>query len=339
MELDVKKIVDSFGLELVDYVKVRAVYMCNTKTGVRSLKESSLPKDRLLFQYYAKEHLHKNGFHNTDRFEINKVTNLPYYEEDNKVYIMTYWISGRECELENPIEMELAVRTLANLHIASMGFVMPDGAKTKDDLGKIPEMYQKRRSELVRFKNKIERQVTKNDFDKGFISNIKEFIQKADEAILTLQKSKYYELVNATRRDNSFCHHDYAFHNIIINDDNEVSVIDFDYSCYEIRVYDLANIIKRHMRKCFWDIEEAKKIVEIYHSVNRLNREELMVLKAILTFPQKFWRIVNRYYNSKRNWENGTFLSKLQNEIEQKDSHTEFIRNYDMRILNVVECV
>ena len=120
---------------------------------------------------------------------------------------------------------------------------------------------------------------------------------------------------------------DYAHRNIIMGDD-KVHIINFDYCCYELRVYDVANLIRRKMRKCNWDIKKAISILDKYCSVEPLSKDDFVVLKIILQFPQKFWRVANRYYNSRRSWSERSFMARLREVTGEMDYHKKFIRNF-----------
>ena len=48
----------------------------------------------------------------------------------------------------------------------------------------------------------------------------------------------------------------------------------------------------------------------------------------MLQFPQKFWRVINRYYNSKRHWAQN-FTIMLEDVIKEKDAHVDFMDKFD----------
>jgi MinD superfamily P-loop ATPase len=83
------------------------------------------------------------------------------------------------------------------------------------------------------------------------------------------------------------------------------------------------------MRKCYWDINEAKVIIDAYKSVESISEEEFIVMKIMLQFPQKFWRVVNKYYNSRRCWRDKTFEKKLLEVIDEIEYHKKFLDNYN----------
>ena len=66
-----------------------------------------------------------------------------------------------------------------------------------------------------------------------------------------------------------------------------------------------------------------------YRQIEELSSDELIVLKIILQFPQKFWRVINKYYNSKRSWSEKSFILRLQEVIEEIEYHKQFIEKFD----------
>ena len=139
---------------------------------------------------------------------------------------------------------------------------------------------------------------------------------------------EYIRLVDKARKDGSVCHCDLSYQNILA-DGKDVYVVNFESCAKEIKIYDLANLIRRKMRKCDWNIGEAKFMLENYNKQNSLSKDDLIVLRAILMFPQKFWRIANKYYNMKRGWAEKSMQTKLQEAIAEKDAHYSFLKEFE----------
>ncbi len=143
-----------------------------------------------------------------------------------------------------------------------------------------------------------------------------------------LYSSKYNKLVESTRKEGMLCHHDYSYQNILLKND-KTSIINFDYCNLELKIYDIVNMLRRRMRKCNWDIHKAKIILDVYREIEPLEADEIKVMKSMLLFPQKFWRVINRYYNSKRCWAQKNFTSILMDVISEKESHIQFMKDFD----------
>ncbi len=79
------------------------------------------------------------------------------------------------------------------------------------------------------------------------------------------------------------------------------------------------------LKRVDWDINFAKAIIEAYNSVSPLSKEEYQVLYAYLQFPQRYWRLANRYYYNEVNWGQGTFTNKLQSIINEKEKYLKLL--------------
>ncbi len=143
-----------------------------------------------------------------------------------------------------------------------------------------------------------------------------------------LESSNYLELCRIADEEKSFCHHDYTYHNIIIDNNNSVHVIDFDYCKKEIRAYDISLFMIKVLKRMDWNIEYANLILDAYNEVSPLRQDEYKVLFAFLLFPQRFWRLANRYYYNEVNWAQTTFNNKIEGLIEEQDKYNNFIEEF-----------
>ena len=320
-----REIAVNYGLEVKNIVPCKDTYMVHTDKGRKILKKMMFSPERILFIHGAKEHLVNKGFANVDRY-MATLKGEPCFPFDNANYVLYDLLEGRECNFDNDTEVCKAAVLLAAMHSASRGYRALEGSKIQDELGMLPVYFNKRLEDIKKLK-KIAKK-GKSRFDHMLLENADYFIGLGEQAAAELEKSNYTSLVNEARADGVFCHHDFTHHNIICSED-ALSVINFDYCCLELKIYDLANLIRRKMRKCNWDMDKAVLILDGYNSVEQLSRDETAVMKLILQFPQKFWRVVNRYYNSRRSWSERSFIVKLQEVIDEVDGHRKFIDSYN----------
>ena len=82
------------------------------------------------------------------------------------------------------------------------------------------------------------------------------------------------------------------------------------------------------LKRCNWDFEFGKAILEAYNSEVPLKEEEYKVIYAYLQFPQRYWRLANRYYYNEVNWGQNTFTKKLESIINEKDEYMNFLEKY-----------
>lgn len=319
-----REITANYGLEVKNIAPYKDAYMVQTDKGRKILKKMQFSPERILFIHGAKEHLINNGFLGVDRYHVT-CKGFPCFIFDNSSYVLYDLLEGHECNFDDDKEVIRSAKILADMHSASRGYLPPEGSKIQDDLGLLPVYFNKRLEDIKKLKKFAKK--GKSSFDHLFLEYSDYFISMGEDALTQLEGSNYARLVEEAREQRSFCHHDFTHHNILLSD-NGFSLINFDYCCFELRVYDIANLIRRKMRKCNWDMDKAKMILEAYNRVEPLSADEMAVMKTILQFPQKFWRVVNRYYNSRRSWSEKSFVAKLREVLDELDDHRTFIDNY-----------
>jgi CotS family spore coat protein len=314
-----------YDIDFKGIVHLKDLNIINTSKGKKVLKKCTVCPERIHFIHGAKEHLYLNDFKNIDRYLCTN-EGEPYFNIEGNNYTINDLIEGNECNFDLRCDIINASKLLAYLHKASRGYIVPECCSVKDELGKLPVYYSKRLEEIKKLKKAAKR--GKSKFDYLFLKYVDYFYSMGEESIEALNESKYNELAFQTREEGIFCHHDFTYRNII-NGTGGMSVINFEYCCYEIRVYDLANFLRRKMRKCNWNTNEAGVILDNYNSVESLSRDEFVILKLLLKFPQKFWRVSNKYYNSRRSWSEKSFIDKLQEVIDEAEYHKNFIEKFD----------
>ena len=61
----------------------------------------------------------------------------------------------------------------------------------------------------------------------------------------------------------------------------------------------------------------AEEMLKTYHRIRPISAEEWENLKIRFTYPEKFWKIANRYYCSRKVWDSGQNYEKLYRENGQ----------------------
>lgn len=316
-----------FDIKIEKLKPNRGVYFLKTNKGEKCLKKVNYGIQKLLFVYGAKEYLISNGFDRLDRYNLN-VEGQPYAIINEDIYTLSEWIPGREADFRNEDDLIISAKNLANMHIASRGYEPPENSKLKTDLFRWPYLMEKRVRALDKMRNMARKRNNKNDFEFNYIKTVDFYKELGKRAIKVLQESEYEELCKIAEEEKTFCHHDYTYHNIIIGNDNDVNVIDFDYCKREIRIYDIYSFLVKVLKRLDWNIDYAKLILNCYNEVYPLKECEYKVLFAFLLFPQRFWRLCNRYYYNEVNWPLKTFSNKMEELISEQDKYIKFIEDF-----------
>lgn len=317
-----------FDIKIETIKANKGIYYLKTNKGERCLKRINYGPQKLLFVYGAKEHLIKNGFDKIDGYYLN-IDGEPYALVNEDLYTLSKWLEGRECNFHNIEEVKMAAKTLAKMHEASKGYDPPENSKLKSDLGRWTHLMKKRIKSLDKMRDMTRKKNNKSEFDLIYLKSMEFYKNIGREALTALEESSYYELCAVAEMEKSFCHHDFTYHNIIINEDNDVYVIDFDFCKREVRAFDISNFMIKVLKRVDWDMRFAEAIIDSYSEVSKIKEEEYKVLYAYLKFPQRYWRLANRYYYNEVNWGQNAFASKLQGIIDEREKYMSFLSQFE----------
>lgn len=325
--MNIDAIAREFGCRVLYSKPLRAVNLAQTDRGLVIIKETYREPDKILYIHGLKEYLHEKGFTRLDRYLPSKYQ-LPFTIYENRIFVMEDYISGRECSFTNPYDRTAIIKSLACLHNAGRGYVPPTGAARRNNIGKWEKSYRKKIDDLIEFKALAGGKKKKSQFDRQFLEDVDLYIEMCYRGLDTLKDSEYQNKCKKAKADNVICHHDYTYHNLIIGYDGQVNVIDFDYSCHELPVYDLASLIQKILRRYSFDTGMAMEMIEVYDSVAPIDKDDLQLMLSLFEFPQKFWRITARYYREKTGWDEKTFLSKYDDIVIMKEFILDFVEEF-----------
>lgn len=318
---------DRFNLSVDDVVPVRGVYMASTNKGEKILKKVNYTKEELKFIYSILSYI-RNKFSRIVDFVKTKDGEI-YTIWDGNMYCIMDVVQGKECNFSNPIDLSAAAKGICELHYASEGFKNSMNAKYNN--GKLIDTFKRRIQEMEFFKNIASVHTNKTEFDGIFLDNVDYYIDEIKKSTDMLQKSYYYKLCSEEDKI-AICHHDLAYHNILINNE-EAYFVDFDYAIIDLKAHDLCNFINKVEKNFAFDIEKSITIIESYCTKNSLNKRELEVLHAMLTFPEDFYSISKDYYTKRKDWDETVFLDRLRRKAGYKEDREEFLSNFKTKIV------
>jgi len=325
--MNIDAIAREFGCRILYSKPLRAVNLAQTDRGLMIIKEAYREPDKIMYIHGLKEYLYEQGFTRLDRYLPSRYQ-LPFTIYENRIFVMEEYIGGRECTFTNPYDRNAVVRALARLHNAGRGYVPATGAARRNNIGKWEKSYRKKLEDLIEFKAMAREKKKKSRFDMQFLEDVDFYIEMCYRGFDTLKDSDYTEICRKAKTDNVICHHDYTYHNLIIGYDGEVNVIDFDYSCHELPLYDLASLIQKILRRYSYNADMALETIGVYDGIAPVGKKDLVLMLSLFEFPQKFWRISERYYRGKTGWEEKTFLSKYNDIVIMKEFVLDFVEEF-----------
>lgn len=326
--LEVQKTVqNAYNLDIQFMEKIKNVYKIHAEDKQYCLKVIKYDFGHFLFILSAIKHLQGKGFKSIPEI-IKTEERRDYISLGQNYAYLTKWINSRECNYDNPVDVLLASSKLAELHKKSRGFEVAESMNPRVGWFKWIETFKTRGSEILDFKKRIYKKENKTEFDEIYMSMMKEELERAETSIKHLIKSEYLQVMKNEIYSKGFCHHDYANHNVLIDANGEVNIIDFDYCILDSHLHDLGSLLIRRMKNGRWSIESSLLVLEAYNSINRVNQIDIPIIAAFMEFPQDYWQVGIQYYWEKQPWDEDFFLKKLRKINSDKDEKQEFIDEF-----------
>lgn len=317
-------ILDNYELQILRTWKGRGSILCETNQGIKILKEYNGSKNKIAFLKQLLDKTRENGFSEIEGIQLNK-EGEPFCEDtDRTVYIVKDYFEGRECNIKEETECIAAVKTLAKLHLA---MTLPE---MKEDiyLYQLPIVHEfdKRNKELRKVRKYLKEKGQKTEFELYLQQNYDFFFDRALETAEELNQYPVQKWMQQLKENGTFCHGDYQYHNILFHGE-QVNIINFEKNAIDDPIRDLYLFVRKLMEKNNWDIQLGKTLIEEYSKERSISVEELIQLVYRFKYPEKFWKIVNFYYNNTKSWIPLRNKEKLEKILYQEKAKDEFIES------------
>lgn len=316
-------VLEQYSLTIKQMYKFGGALYLETEQGFFMLRQRPVKEGRAVFEEKIKALIVENGFENVDKAVKNNEEK--YVTEGNygETYILRKWYKGDECELTDSTSVLKAVEALGRIHRTMWGLEVEE--KVPYVAQTVAEKFSRRTGEMRRIITYLRKQKQKNEFEAWMEKQLPVYVEQAYKADAYLNKEYDSSLLKDAITGGGLFHGGFTGHNVIMDD--EVAIVNFDKSKIGPKVHDLYHFMRKCGEKNCWDISLMDKIMDGYYRENLLDDREVNVLRAQLLYPEKFWKIVNMYYNGKKSWIPGKVEEKLTSVCGMQDKKEEFLRS------------
>lgn len=334
MEEKIRYLLENYPLEVKQLYRGRSAWLCETNQGLKLIREYKGSPKRLECERKVKTHLRNHGCAYIDQIIQNQEGSCLTQDSDGTAYVLTDWYRGRECNPRDKEEVLTAVVHMAGMHRQMQGINenLSEGTEASEAFGEnifhtkniLQEMEQRSR-ELRKIRNYVMRKKQKNDFDRKFMEVYAEIENDAQRAKQILMDMDYLGIFEEICRERFLCHGDFNQHNLIMLR-GEIAVVHFDRMHMEVQASDLYMFMRKVLEKNRWNTGLGMAMLRAYQRVRPMNYREMRCLYALMLFPEKFWKIANRYHNSRKSWMSGQNMMKLEKLIREKELKNGFLK-------------
>ena len=316
---------DNYEIEVKRTWKGRGAILCESDKGLLILKEYHGPMNKIYFQDTLLKHIRESGCLLVESILKTKEDELIVYDQDRIPYIVKSYFEGKECNNREVEECRDAVRVLAKLHNCSD---MSDWEElASQPVFRIEKEYEKHNKELKKVRRFLREKSQKTAFEIYLMEHYDYFF---DIALQVTGEMHYYIYDGKTKKQDGFpefsivCHGDYQYHNIIQTADG-MALINFEKCVRDNPVRDLYLFMRKLLEKNNWSLTLGDTLLCAYNEEKTLSENDYMQLYYRFAYPEKFWKIVNFYYNSGKAWIPGRNMEKLEKLLAQEKVKQEFL--------------
>ena len=316
-----KEIVDQYDVEAEGSLRNRGCLHIRTPEGLYLISAYYESPLRLAFECELQKHLSEQGFFLLDHIRANKEGGLLSYDKYRTPFVMKRAYEGKECSLTEKADFVEACANLARFHKACREIVplLEEKRKTPG----VRELFLARSRELKRIRNYIRKNGKRTLFELTFTECYEDFYEEAEGA-----------LSDALRQEEAFfsrgygiCHGAYHQHNVLLTKKG-TATLNLGHFHYNQQIFDLYFIARKAMEKNSYSKKFLEDGLRAYDRELPLKREDYLLLYLLFSFPEKFWKISNQYYNGRKCWVPEKNLIKLKKVMEQNEKRLQFLKEW-----------
>ncbi len=184
--------------------------------------------------------------------------------------------------------------------------------------------------ELGKIRKFVKKVKRKNRFEELFLKVFDEYYEKGlrcEKILFEERKEEIQSGDNAVFLHYGVCHGNYNQHNVIM-DDEQVSVVHFEKFTKGNQLDDLYQFTRKAMEKNHFDYEMLELILDAYSKKIPLDKRDYQYMYILFSYPEKFWKIANGYYNGNKSFLSPKYLEKLRTLVEQEKEKNEMLKQY-----------
>lgn len=322
-------LLEQYEMEVLRTRKGRSAIICDTNLGCLIFKEYTGNEDRIAIQNKVLTHIGEVGRVNVEAIIPTAENALFVQDNDGVKYILKTYHEGRECNIHDKGECVEIVKALARLH-ESMEL-------SEDLMENVPvfiqeKEYEKHNKELKKVRRYLQQRSQKTWFEISLLNTFDYFLKQALQ--VSEEWKQYQEMKDRNSNGaqiNTFCHGDYQYHNIL-RCDKGWFITNFEKCMRDDPIRDLYLLLRKLLEKSNWSVSLGKELLAAYEAERSISAISRIDLYYRLAYPEKFWKIVNFYYNSGKAWIPERNAEKLEKLLVQEKEKQQFLEEVFQKI-------
>ena len=304
-------VLDQYDFEVFRISRTRGAMLVETGEGLKHMAECDRTERRIGVEQQVLEALHESGFP-AERYVANKEGGWLSKDEYQKPHVLKDWFEGRECSARDERDCQEAVAILARLHLALQQIDMV--VEPVYDPG---EVWQKHNREMSHVRKYLQGRKSKMQFERIILESVNGYLQQGKQAAALWENSE-------AKPKHQLCHGNYTYHNVLLGITG-FAVTGFSSLHTGYRAEDLYHFMRKVLEKNHWSLRLGAKMLETYNRIFPMGQGDWNLLYLLFLYPEKYWKQLNYYNNTRKNWISDRNRDKLELLEQQKDGRDSFL--------------
>ena len=317
-------VLEQYEINPKEIFRTKGNYGCVTEKDIYILQEYNDGEKKGGTHNLIGTYLEKNGV-SCDYPIPNKEGKYVSVSIDGYTYILKKWFNARECDISLKTDIMKSVCNLGKFHrITENTCDLWNDEYSLHNIDDIINVYERHNREIIKVRNYINKRKNKSKFELDLQVEIDKYYRQGEQGIWELKNSAYEQLYKEAIANKSVCHGVFNHHSVLFEDGKTI-VINMKKFGYGLQLYDFYGYLRKIMEKNEWDEELAWEAMDTYSLQVNLTKEKIRVLWSFFVYPEKFWKIINYYFNSNKAWSSDKNQEKLKQFQFQEEKRQQFI--------------
>lgn len=190
------------------------------------------------------------------------------------------------------------------------------------DLNEILRRHNIELKKIYKFVSTVKR---KNAFENLFLQVFSDYYRQGLDCVKMLEDESVIKQVY--EKHYGICHGNYNQHNVLMCEDDE-AIVHFERFSKGNQLDDLYQFARKVMEKNHFDLPMLEAILKEYRQMITLGEEDYRYIYILFSYPEKFWKIANSYYNTNKAFLSPKYVEKLETVILQEKEKREMLNKF-----------
>ena len=325
MEERFEEILSHYDIDIHSMSRIRSGFLLETDDNLYLLKKAEGSDRRLGYEEQVTDFLMMCGYPRIDRPVRNKEELLVTEDAMGERYLLKEWYRGEECSARDREALLAAAANLARLHrfLEKTTLLEPPVCNEACHLA---EVMEKRTRELKRVYSYIRSKKQKNEFEINILNSFPAFFEQAQSVLERIKEFPLEELLKGVQKNVTLVHGSYSYHNLLFTS-RGIATLNFDKGGIGLQIMDLYYFMRKIMEKNEWKQSMGERLLREYNKQKTLSEIQWELLGLLLSYPEKYWKILNHYYNNKKSWIAIKDVEKLEAVRELENEKRMFLKD------------